>query len=133
MSLGRRAYNLLRGYVHTEWERIRDVERDRANRELVDVPLPPVPSSAPQTSDLAPEDQKAHARRILGVEPDAPFDEVRKCFVRLNKRSDPARFPDGSSEANEAAEIQKRVNWAYRCLTDDMDSTERRFRTLEIE
>ena len=31
------------------------------------------------------------------------------------------------------SEIQKRVHWAYAVLTDSMDSTEKRFRSLEID
>jgi hypothetical protein len=35
-------------------------------------------------------------------------------------------------EAAQAIEIQRRVQWAYGVLTEGMDATERRFRTLEI-
>ncbi len=82
---------------------------------------------------ITPADKGTLARRVLGVTKDADFDTLRKAFERLNKRSDPAKFPDGSPEQMQAAEIQKRVHWAYRFLTDDISITEKRFRSLEIE
>jgi hypothetical protein len=57
---------------------------------------------------------------------------VRKAFARFNKRSDPANFPAGSAEATQATEIQKRVHWAFGVLTENMDATEKRFKSLEI-
>src|SRR5579859_6020602 len=140
MSLGKRAYNLLRGYVSTEWERIRDVERDLAERELRASDLPPI-ASTPLPDETAVQysvtsvsvDKKVYARRLLGVTEQTSFTELRKAFTRLNKRSDPANFPPGSVEADKAADIQRKVNWAYNVLTEDMDDTERRFRTLELD
>ncbi len=43
MSMGRRAYDILRGYVGREWERIMSVEEQTALKEL-DVPAKPKPS-----------------------------------------------------------------------------------------
>lgn len=135
MSTARRAYDLLRGYVHQEWERIQGLEERAAHQELDDAidttrttyrpPQPPVKSP--------PLDSKAHAAAILGVLADAPFPEIRRAFDRLNKRSDPARFPAGSREAIEASEIRKRVYWAYGVLSEGIDHTERRFGSLEID
>lgn len=131
MSMGRRAYDILRGYVGREWERIQGVEEKAAwqeletpsdKREASSTDLPPVPSL----------NREAHARTLLGVGPSASFTEVRKAFERLNKRSDPANFPSGSAEATQAAEIQKRVHWAFGVLTENMDATEKRFKSLEI-
>ncbi len=51
MSMGKRAYNILRGYVSTEWDRIKDLERDLATRELHTDPLPP---SSPNEAPLPP-------------------------------------------------------------------------------
>ena len=145
MSSGRRAYDILRGYVGTEWERIKGVERDLAERELWGTkPLPtsfyntpatqtPETPAAAKAEPRAPQDPKAYARRLLGVSETSPFSEIRKAFARLNKRSDPANFPAGSAEATQALEIQKKVAWAYSVLTEDMDSTERRFGSLELE
>ncbi len=131
MSMGRRAYNVLRGYVGREWERIQGLEEDVATQELNAETLP----KAKPASDLPPipeVNREAHARTLLGVGPQAPFEDIRKAFERLNKRSDPANFPPGSSEATQAAEIQKRVHWAFGVLTEGMDATEKRFKSLEI-
>ena len=148
MSIGRRAYDLLRGYVGTEWERIRDVERDWAEKELRTPPpassvvlqtpnTPTLEGSSPVPSTpfpmMAHADRRERARRILGLPDVCAFEDIRKCFARLNKRSDPANFPAGSPEEVKAIEIHRKVNWAYAVLTEDMDRTERRFRTLELE
>lgn len=131
MSIGRRAYNVLRGYVGREWERIQHVEEDIAIKELNEEAKP----QSRKASDLPPvptEDREAHARTLLGLGPTATFDDIRKAFERLNKRSDPANFPADSPEAKQAAEIQKRVHWAFGVLTEGMDATEKRFRSLEF-
>jgi hypothetical protein len=137
MSLGKRAYNILRGYVHREWERIQDLDRESAQRELqeaLDNPaaLPSAEVPSIRTPGPGASDPKEHARKLLGVGPEANFGEIRKAFERLNRRSDPANFPPESVEAREAADLQKRVHWAYGVLTEGMDDTERRFRSLEI-
>ncbi len=136
MSTARRAYDILRGYIGREWERIQTVEESSARTELNDSLKTPAPTSTP-SSDPVPaaaptEDKEAYARRLLGVSVSASFDEIRKQFERLNRRSDPSNFPPGSAEANQASEIQKRVHWAYGFLTEHMDTTEKRFRSLEI-
>ena len=103
MSVGKRTYNILRGYVNREWERIKDLDRVYAEQELDDpivAPAPP-PSQAPST--MPPMDRAERARQLLGVGPDANFEVIRKSFERLNKRSDPGKFPAGSSEAIQAA------------------------------
>jgi hypothetical protein len=70
---------------------------------------------------------------VLGVPKDADFESVRHAFERLCKRSDPTRFPSGSAEARQAEDIRKRVYWAYNLLTANVDETEMRFRSLEID
>jgi hypothetical protein len=135
MSSGRRAYNLLRGYINTEWDRIQGIDQDKAWKELEQSLGKPAPASTPaetQPQVATPEDRMAHARRLLGVAEGATFDEVRKAFDRLSKRSDPKNFPENSEESRQAAEILKKVNWAFGVLTDGMDATEKRFRSLEI-
>lgn len=128
MSVGRRAYNLLRGYVHREWERVRGLEEIDAVRELESPPDP-----RPMEHRVDPPDPKEAARRILGVAEGAPFEDVLKAYERLNRRSDPANFPEGSIEREHAAELQRKVQWAYRQLSDGVSVTEQRFRSLEIE
>ena len=133
MSTGRRAYNILRGYVGREWDRIQSVEATIGEAELLEY-LPPAtqaetnlqPSAVPKLSRLE------HARRILGVAEGATFASIRQAFQRLNERSDPKKFPTGSAEATQAAEIQRKVQWAYQLLTEDVDPTEKRFGSLEV-
>lgn len=133
---------MLRGYISQEWDRIQGVDQDSAWRELNEMVGGKNAETAARkevsesvSGDAGPattQDREAHARQLLGVAKDAPFDEVRKTFERLSKRSDPKNFPDGSQEANQAAEIQKKVNWAFAVLTEGMDATEKRFKSLEI-
>lgn len=136
MSLPRRAYDLLRGYVNHEWERIQEVEERFAEKELKEAVESPAPRPVEPAPTVAPEptpDNRELARRLLGVGPEASFAEIRHAFERLNRRSDPSNFPAGSAEAKSAQEIQRRVQWAYAVLTDGMDATEKRFRSLEID
>jgi len=136
VSTGKRAYDLLRGYVNQEWDRIHSLERTSAQQELDDAldagsanykitPRPRV--------DIPPQDAEAYARQVLGVQPNADFEAIRNSFEKLCKRSDPARFPEGSTEATQAADIQKRIYWAYNLLTKNVDETEMRFKSLEID
>ncbi|MGV3616424.1 MAG: hypothetical protein ACO1SV_13930 [Fimbriimonas sp.] len=140
MSTGRRAYDILRGYVNHEWERIQGVQMSDAERELYESLEP----GAMATSEKATETASApasysgtldpsKAREILGVGPEASFADIRASFDRITKRSDPANFPPGSAEAKQAEEIHRRVHRAYAILTEGMDSTEKRFRSLEID
>lgn len=136
MSLAKRAYSILRGYVNREWDRIQALDRLYAEKELAESTQgqAPAPEAEPQAPKApAQTDPKARARELLGVGPDASFEEIRKAFERLNKRSDPRNFPPGSPEAGQAASIQQRVNWAYQTLTEHVDVTEKRFKSLEIE
>src|SRR6185436_14819678 len=113
MGEARRAYDLLRGYVNREYDRIRGVDLDNAERELNDSlqgytpSRTPTPSSqTPAESTEPPMSREDRARRILGVNPGATFDDIRRSFERLNKRGDPSRFPAGSTEREHAAAIQ---------------------------
>jgi hypothetical protein len=137
MSGARRAYNIVRGYVMREWERIQGVERDLAESELLKSSWDEA-ANEPSRSAMEPAYERSRnpkevARRFLGVAEDADFATIRQAFDKLNKRSDPKNFPNGSREQEQAAEIQKRVHWAYATLTEDLDPTQKRFRSLELD
>jgi len=144
MNLGDRAYGLVKAFVNREWERVvgPDVDRE-AQREyyqswknnpaqqskLVDKSLPHVqdsPSPDPQF------DGKERACRILGVKAEAEIAEIQKAYEALMLRCESTRFVAGSEEAFQASQIRGRVLEAYRILTEGLDVTERRFRSLEL-
>lgn len=135
MSTAKRAYDILRGYVNQEWDRIKGYSLDDdAERELNDSLSGPVVTRAAQPeTPPAPTGDPVTARQVLGVSEGASFSEIRAAFDRIVKRTDPANFPPGSSEAAHAESIHRRVHRAYAILTEGMDATEKRFRTLEIE
>ena len=140
MSTGRRAYDILRAHVNNQWDRINEPGLKSAWNELneaVNGPkfqdgAPEVPAAENQKA-AEPIDQKAIARRILGVEESASFEEVRKAYERLRKRSEPAKFPEGTEEREMAAQLSQRIETAYRILAKDVPSIEKRFSNLEIE
>lgn len=143
MSEFRRAYNIGRAYIGREWDRIKGMERDMAERELHDVysykPKSETIVEAPAEQPLTPEEQEEKAklrdrtaRQLLGVAELATFEEIKAAFDRLCKRSDPANFPTDSEEQNQAAEINRKVYWAYQVLTEKLDVTEKRFKSLEL-
>jgi hypothetical protein len=138
VSVPRRAYDLLRGYIGREYERIQSVDFDGASKELKEAfqnPMKPGETPAPPTQFRAPApvDRRAQACAVLGVPKDADFGAIRTAYERLNRRSDPTNFPSGSQEATQAGQIQGRVQAAYRILADQADATEVRFKSLEIE
>lgn len=134
MSVGRRAYDLMRGYVNREWDRIKGVEFDSAERELQEALERPTERKLDLSgmSETVVVDRQLTASKILGVPINAPYADIHRAFEKLKKRSDASNFPSGSPEAAQAIEIQRRVQWAYGVLTEGMDVTEKRFRSLEI-
>jgi len=135
MSGPRRAYDLLRGYINREWDRISGVEELDAHRELKE--SAPIEREGNQQvyrrEEYASEDPMLRARQILGVKESDDYEAIRKAFERLHKRSDPANFPQGSEEARRATQIHDRVLWAYQKLSENVGTSEKRFRNLELD
>ena len=140
MSDAKRLYNVMRGYIGREWERLKHLERELAMNEL---DAPSVPSPAPNNQDAsvpkvvieipAGSDPKDAARRILGVEQEAEFVVIQRAYLRLSKRSHPSTMPGGSEEQRQAEMIYRRVQWAYQTLTADTPPIEKRFGSLEVD
>lgn len=140
VSVPKRAYDLLRGYIGREYERIQGVDFETAARELKDAFKNPVksdeapPAATPTTTSApSPAERRSRACAVLGVSRDSDFGTIHAAYQRLNRRSDPTNFPAGSEEARQAAQIQRRVQAAYRVLAEQADATEARFKSLEIE
>src|SRR5262245_43506673 len=110
----------MRGYINREWDRIQGIERSDALQELddaLDASSPNYKITPRPKVEVPFADQEAYARQVLGVPEKADFEAIRHAFEKLCKRSDPARFPANSEEAHQAADIQKRIYWAYNLLT----------------
>lgn len=137
MSTGKRAYDILRSYVHGEWDRIRGNDYSQALEELDTIShresSEETVTRVVSTDKLPQEEQVKLARTILGVQDGSSFEEIRAKFENLNKRSDPTQFPAQSSEQTEAEAIRRRLYWAYRKLTEGYSESEKRFRSLEID
>ena len=140
MSDAKRLYNIMRGYIGREWERLKDLERELAMKELEapgETTATPSPDPSQPTKVVieipAGSDPKDAARRILGVDQDADFEAVRKAYLRLSKRSHPGQMPSGSEEQRQADMIHRRVQWAYNLLTADTSDIKKRFGSLEVD
>ena len=145
MRAGRRAYNLLRGYINREWDRIKKWERQDALRELDAATYKRNRQEAVSESKAEAEPERTvlyvpegttpieAARHVLGVESGASFRDIHHKFAKLNRRTKPGNLEHGSDERRQAADIQRKIHWAYRTLTADMSDAEKRFGSLEIE
>jgi hypothetical protein len=146
MKDAQRVVNVLRSYIGREWERVKEIEKQLARDELNQATATPggqrpasppaVPStSAPAASgsSLTEADLDRQARAILGVEPYADFPTIRKAYEKLEKRSRPGKFPEGSPESNVAAALRARVDWAFKFLSRHASEVEKRFSSLEID
>lgn len=132
MSELNRAFNVLRGYIGREWERIADLERDAAAREL-DGPAMPPAERKPYEYKSATEAMDAEkARRVLGVTEQATMEEIEAAYKRLAQRIELDKFPLDSPEMQMAQAIHRRIHRAYTILIEEMTITEKRFRSLEI-
>lgn len=142
MSLGRRAYDLLRAYVGREWERIEGVFEKDARSELDQFlksgePVQrPASSQPPTVEPTVPAAQGKmsfeSARRVLDLEADATLDDLKRNYKRLSERSLPTNFPEGSEERKKAAQVHLRVQEAYDLLLPILDERLKRFQSLDL-
>ena len=132
MNEVKRAYDMLRGYVGREYDRVVTRDRDDAFAELYQ-PSAPVESPVDFMPPVPAVDPKTEARRILGVQPGDAIEVIDSSYHQLLDRSDPKKFDAGTEIQAKAQEIQTKIRWAYGVLTADLDSPSKRFRSLEIE
>ncbi|MDI9641180.1 hypothetical protein QPK87_05845 [Kamptonema cortianum] len=138
MNEAKRAYNILRGYVNREWERIKGLEIMDAWKEL-DAPAGSSSKSGggsterPETPVEKIDTHVDMARKILNVKEDASFPEIRQAFESISRRTQPENFPPDSVEFQHAQELLRNATWAYHFLTKEVPASEKRFRSLEIE
>lgn len=140
MSTAQRAYDILRAFVNQEKEALGHLGAGRANsaeEELDDALNRPWTLARPGTktgpSALPPADPKGRARAVLGVSDTDDFAAIHKRYENLMKRSSPENFPEGSEARYTSERIRRLVVDAYRVLTEEVDNTERRFGSLEVE
>jgi hypothetical protein len=92
------------------------------------------PVSTPSAAATAAQhDPLLYHYRLLGVEPGGDFPTVQAAYNRLAARCDPARFPAGSQEEQEAKQIRDRLETSYKALREALDPTARRFGMLDFD
>lgn len=133
MNSGRRAYDIVRGYVNHGWDRLSGVD-DQAEaelREAMENPAPPPTPAAPAPPPMTVE----IARRLLGVEENASARQVEKAYDDLMKAIDPNRFTADPQAAARAKELGSRLRMARELARANAqsDPIADRFSGLEIE
>lgn len=127
----------MRGHLNQEWDRLRGMDTLDAYDEL-NAALNPTASAEPsvtvtQRTVTDPAEKRKIALGILGIQEGATYQETREAFERLSRRSNPSNFPENTPERTQATEIHRKVHWAYGVLTEEVDPTEKRFRSLELD
>lgn len=95
-------------------------------------PAPDAATLAPTTATME-ADPNAKDFRVMGVPVGSDLSTVEAAYEKLARRCDPRRFPDGSSEQQEAERILAKVNVSYEALKTRLDPMQNRFGKLELE
>ena len=132
MELSKRAYRLIKAYVHRESDRINETTGNEMLQALEEL-NPPVAQTSSSAPAQIPENILHLARQILGVAEEARYEEILAAYKRLYLRSAPSHFPEGSEEQKIAEEIHRKVNWAFKELTQTENPVTKRFGALEID
>ena len=69
---------------------------------------------------------------MIGIAEGSPYPVVEQAVAKLRERCAPERFPEGSSEREEAKQILNRVNDAFLTLKNALGVPESRFDKLEL-
>ena len=132
MSTGRRAYDIVRGYVNHGWDRVAgvDAEAEAELRTAMENPAPPTPSAP-----LPPPMTVETARRLLGVEEGTSARGVEKAYDDLMKAISPERFTADVQALARAKELGSRLRMARELAraSAKSDPITDRFSGLEIE
>lgn len=136
MSLGRRAYNIARGVLGREWDRVEAVFQGSAEAELnqamndpsYSVQARPTPPPIPRQAPLTPE----LARKVLGVSDQATFAEIRNTYQKLLVEIDPEKFPSDLALRSRASQMRETLKAAYLVLMEGQDETDVRFGSLDL-
>jgi len=102
--------------------------------------LPPAQTSSAsnpsliQTAASQPsQNALAAAYKILGVPEGSDLLTVQKAYRDLQKKADPATFPEGSQDRKLAQDLHRRVNTAYMLLANSLSApSDDRFDRLEL-
>ena len=134
MSSLRRGYDVLRAYIGREWERIESITESNARSELNSY-LNNLPPTQPATNKPKIDGplNVSEAYKILNLPKDANLEDLKRAYNRLNNRSKPENFPEGSEERKQAARVHLRVQEAYDILLPKLDQTHQRFTSLDID
>jgi len=92
-------------------------------------------SAAAQPTNTEPSieaDVTTTAYRIIGVPDGSPYPVVEKAVLKLRERCAPERFPENSAEREEATQILRRIDDAFRVLKGALGVPESRFDKLEL-
>lgn len=79
------------------------------------------------------EDPNAADFRVLGVPVGSDLTTVTASYEHLAARCDPRRYPEGSSDQEQAQRILEKITASYEALRRRLDPTSNRFGKLEFE
>ena len=89
-------------------------------------------TSDPSTVSGPDPDPVQTAYRVIGVPIGSDIATIDAAVSKLRERASPEKFPEGSTEREDAARIQGRVDNAYAVLQEALGIQKNRFDRLEL-
>jgi hypothetical protein len=132
MSLLKRIGLVIRSYMADAGGRLDRVAAEEELRQSRARVRPEVASSQAAPVQSPQSTQLVSDYRFLGLEPGVGLAAVESAWRKLASRADPKRFPAGSEEEKQAAQILKSLNDSYSRLREALNPTEGRFGQLEL-
>lgn len=132
MSLLKRIALVIRSYAVSAGDKLESVAAEEELRRAGERAAPAQQKA--ESSPPAPvRTTKLEADyRYLGVKPGADLTAVESAWRALAARADPKRFPSGSDQERQAAQILSRLNESYYRIREELNPTEGRFGRLEL-